>query len=135
VRQRPPQPGDSTHPAPSAALPDLIPGPLAELLAGRLRVTGDPTRIRMPDRLRRGPAGVQEDLADAAGRSQQNVSQHLTRLIERGFVACGRHGSEHHCRLIDPSPVQVPSLVSADLTGQLRRPADMTGHDTAAPGK
>jgi len=106
VRQLTPQPGDSTHPAPSTALPDLIPDPLVELLAGRLRVIGDPTRIRMLDRLRRSPAGVQEDLADAAGSSQQNVSKYLTRLIERGFVACGRHGNEHHYRLIDPSPVQ-----------------------------
>jgi DNA-binding transcriptional ArsR family regulator len=98
-------------------------------------VIGDPTRIRMLDRLRRGPAGVQEDLADATGSSQQNVSRHLTRLIERGFVACGRHGNEHHYRLIDPSPVQVLNLLSADLAGQLRRLADMIGHDTAAPGK
>ncbi len=37
------------------ALPDPIPDPLVELLAGRLRVIGEPTRIRLLDRLRHGP--------------------------------------------------------------------------------
>ncbi len=37
-------------------LPDPIPDPLVELLANRLRVIGDPTRIRLLDRLRHGPA-------------------------------------------------------------------------------
>ena len=40
------------------ALPDPIPDPLVDLLANRLRAIGDPTRIRMLDRLRHGPASV-----------------------------------------------------------------------------
>lgn len=110
------------------ALPDPIPDPLAELLAHRLRAIGDPTRIRMLDRLRHGPASVQE-LVDAAGTSQQNVSKHMTRLIEHGFVSHERRGNEHHYRLIDHSPLQVLGLLSADLAGQLRRLADMIGHN------
>jgi hypothetical protein len=38
-------------------LPDPVPDPLVELLANRLRVIGGPTRIKVLDRLRHGPAG------------------------------------------------------------------------------
>lgn len=61
--------------------PDPIPDPLVELLANRPRVIGEPTRIRVLDRLRHGPASVQE-LVNAAGTRQQNVSKHLTRLTD-----------------------------------------------------
>jgi DNA-binding transcriptional ArsR family regulator len=108
-------------------LPDPIPEQLVNLLSDRLRVIGDPTRIRMLDRLRHGPASVQE-LVDAAGTSQQNVSKHMTRLMEHGFVARERNGNEHHYCLIDPSPVQVLDLLSTDLAEQLRRLAEMIGH-------
>lgn len=109
-----------------ASLPDPIPDPLVDLLSGRLRVIGDPTRIRMLDRLRHGPASTQ-DLVDAAGTSQQNVSKHMTRLLEHGFVARERTGNEHRYRLIDPSPLQVLEVLSTDLAGQLRRLADLIG--------
>lgn len=109
------------------ALPDPIPDPLVDLLANRLRAIGDPTRIRMLDRLRHGPASVQE-LVDAAGTSQQNVSKHMTRLMEPRFVARERNGNEHRYRLIDPSPLQVLDVLSTDLADQLRRLADMIGH-------
>lgn len=116
-----------TYDPAGGALPDPIPDALVELLAGRLRVIGDQTRIRVLDRLRHGPASVQE-LVDAAGTSQQNVSKHMTRLIEHGLVARERDGNEHHYRLIDQSPIQVLELLSADLADQLRRLAEMIGH-------
>jgi len=108
-------------------LPDPIPDPLVELLAGRLQVIGDPTRIRVLDRLRHGPASVTE-LVDTAGTSQQNVSKHMTRLMEHGFVARERSGNTHRYRLIDSSPLQVLDVLSTDLADQLRRLADMIGH-------
>lgn len=116
-----------TSPGSAPALPDPIPDPLVELLAGRLRVIGDQTRIRVLDRLRHSPASVQE-LVDAAGTSQQNVSKHMTRLIEHGLVARERDGNEHRYRLIDQTPIEVLELLSADLADQLRRLADMIGH-------
>jgi DNA-binding transcriptional ArsR family regulator len=70
-------------------LPDPIPDPLVELLANRLQVIGEPTRIRVLDRLRHGPASVQQ-LVDAAGTTQQNVSKHLTRLSEHEWEAQSR---------------------------------------------
>lgn len=65
---------------------------------------------------------------DAASTSQQNISKHLTRLMEHGYIARDRHGSEHGYELIDPSPIQVLDLLSTDLARQLRRLAEMIGH-------
>jgi DNA-binding transcriptional ArsR family regulator len=87
---------------------------LVELLAGRLRLLADPTRIRILARLRDGPASVQQ-LIDAVGTSQQNISKHLTRLSADGLVAWERRGNEHHYRLGDPSPMQVLDLFGADF--------------------
>lgn len=89
---------------------------------------GDPTRIRILGRLRRGPASVPE-LVGAAKTSQQNVSKHLTRLIEHGFVAREQRGKEHYYRLVDPVPLQVLDALSTDLAQQFRRLADLIGHN------
>ena len=77
--------GQDTQRSAPAMLPGPIPDPLAEALAGRLRVIGEPARIKVPDRMRHGPASAQE-LMDAAGTSQQNVFKHLTRLTEHGLI-------------------------------------------------
>jgi hypothetical protein len=47
-----------------------------ELLADRLRILGQPLRIRLLNRLHESPATVQE-LVNAVGGVQQDVSQHL----------------------------------------------------------
>src|SRR5512146_1673124 len=56
-------------------LPHPLPDDLVELIARRLRVIGDPTRIRLLDHLRDGEATVNE-LAARLGAGQQNVSKH-----------------------------------------------------------
>ena len=53
-----------------------LPDPLIDLIAHRFRVLGEPMRIKLLDRLREGAVSVQE-LQDATGGSQQNVSKHL----------------------------------------------------------
>jgi DNA-binding transcriptional ArsR family regulator len=67
------------------SVPHPIPDTLIELIAQRFRVLGEPMRIRILDRLRTAPATVQE-LADAVGTSQQNVSKHLGLLAQVGIV-------------------------------------------------
>ena len=54
-------------------LPHPLPDELADLIARRFRVLGEPMRIRLLDRLREGEANVNE-LTEALGASQQNVS-------------------------------------------------------------
>ena len=72
-------------------LPHPIPEPLAELIARRFRVIGEPMRIRLLDRLREGEATVQE-LTEALAASQQNVSKHLQVLLEAGVRAVVQPG-------------------------------------------
>lgn len=65
---------------------------LAELIAQRFRVLGDPTRIRLLDALRDGPATVGE-LVEQLGCSQQNVSKHLAVLHGAGVVTRTKRGT------------------------------------------
>ena len=65
---------------------------VVELIARRLRVIAEPTRIKLLDRLRAQEATVQE-LSNAVGSTQQNVSKHLGVLADAGIVARRREGS------------------------------------------
>ena len=83
-------------------LPEPLPDALVELIAERFRVIGDPTRIRILEHLRRGEASVQE-LTEAVGSSQQNVSKHLTLLARAGIVGRRRAGTFAYYRITDES--------------------------------
>jgi DNA-binding transcriptional ArsR family regulator len=99
-------------------MPDPLPEALVELIAERFRVIGDPTRIRVLERLRRGEASVQE-LTDAIGSSQQNVSKHLTLLARAGIVGRRRVGTYAYYRITDASVLamceQVCGAVQRDV--------------------
>jgi len=69
-----------------------LPEQVVELTARRLQVIAEPTRISLLETLNEGEAGVQE-LADKLGLPHQNVSQHLTRLHQAGFVDRRRSGT------------------------------------------
>ncbi len=73
-------------------LPHPLPDELVALVARRFHVLGEPTRVRLLDRLREGEATVHE-LAEAVGSSQQNVSKHLQLLADGGVVARRRAGN------------------------------------------
>jgi DNA-binding transcriptional ArsR family regulator len=72
---------------PNGGQPDL-----AELIAERFRVLGEPMRIRLLDALRDAPASVQE-LQRRTGASQQNVSKHLSVLLRSGMVSRRKEGT------------------------------------------
>lgn len=59
-----------------------------DVIATRLRVVGEPTRIRLLALLNQGEATVQE-LSDRLPTTPQNISRHLTTLHQAGMV--GRH--------------------------------------------
>lgn len=73
-------------------IPHPIPDPLADLIAERFKVLGEPMRIRILDQLRDGPRAVGV-LAESLGTSQQNVSKHLALLHGAGIVSRERHGN------------------------------------------
>ena len=87
-------------------LPHRLPDPLVEEIARRLRALGEPTRIRLLERLRHGDATVRE-LSDAVDATQQNVSQHLGVLLRAGMVLRTKHGTRCRYTLVDPGAFAV----------------------------
>ena len=83
-------------------MPHPLPDALVDLIAERFRTIGDPTRIRILERLQDGEASVQE-LAEHVGSSQQNVSKHLGMLARLGIVGRRKHGTFAFYRITDES--------------------------------
>lgn len=75
---------------------------MVERVAERFRTIGEPTRIRILERLRDGEASVQ-DLAEHVGSSQQNVSKHLGLLARSGIVGRRKDGTFVYYRITDES--------------------------------
>lgn len=100
------------------AFPHPLPDALVDLIAERFRTIGEPMRIRILERLRDGEASVQE-LAEAVGASQQNVSKHLALLARVGIVGRRRVGTYAYYRITDESVLamceQVCGAVQRDV--------------------
>ena len=102
----------------SPAVPHPLPEPLVEAIAQRFRILGDPTRIKLLDVLRDGPASVQE-LQAATGASQQNVSKHLGVLNGAGFVSRTRDGNFARYAIADDTVFDLCETVCGGLRRQL----------------
>ena len=100
------------------ALPHPLSEPLAGLIARRFRVIGEPMRIRLLDRLREGEATVNE-LTEALGASQQNVSKHLQVLLEAGIVGRRKHGNHAYYEVVDEGVFALCEQVCGGLQRQL----------------
>ncbi|MGZ8805076.1 MAG: ArsR/SmtB family transcription factor [Microbacterium sp.] len=81
-------------------VPLRLSDPVVELVAARFRVLGEPTRIKLLDRLRDGAATVNE-LHDAVGGTQQNVSKHLGVLLHAGLVTRTKQGTSASYAIAD----------------------------------
>jgi DNA-binding transcriptional ArsR family regulator len=99
-------------------LPHPLPESLAELIAQRFRVLGDPLRIKLLDRLRLGEATVQE-LTEASGSSQQNVSKHLRVLLAAGVVRRRQEGNFARYAVADEGVFALCDEVCGGLRRQL----------------
>jgi DNA-binding transcriptional ArsR family regulator len=93
----------------------------ADLIAERLRVLGQPLRVKLVDRLALRETTVQE-LVDALGTTQQNISQHLRILRREGIVARHKEGTRVRYQLTDPGILSILERTEASLTQQLSRP-------------
>ena len=104
-----------TEPAP---VPHPLPEALVELIAQRFRVIGEPMRIRLLDALRGGPLTINE-LTEALGASQQNVSKHIGVLAQAGIVARERDGTRVRCSIADDTIFELCELVCGGLRQQV----------------
>jgi len=99
-------------------VPHPLPEPLIELVAQRFRVLGEPMRIKIHDRLRDGEVTVNE-LRDALGASQQNVSKHLGILHAAGMVSRIKHGNQTVYSISDPSVFELCDQVCGGVRRQI----------------
>ena len=100
------------------ALPSPIPAELADLIAARLRVIGDPTRIRILDMLREQELSVAE-ITERLGSSQQNASKHLGILLGAGILARRKQGSSSLYSIADRGVYELCEQVCGGLQTQL----------------
>lgn len=99
-------------------LPDPIPMELAELIAARFRVIGEPTRIRILDQLREGELTVAE-ITHRLGTSQQNASKHLGVLHQAGIVGRRKEGTSCFYSVVDAGVFELCEQVCGGLQSQL----------------
>jgi DNA-binding transcriptional ArsR family regulator len=99
-------------------VPHPLPAPLAEVIAERFRVLGEPMRIRLLDALREGPATVQ-GLQQATGASQQNVSKHLGVLLRSGLVSRRKEGNFSLYAIADEGVFELCEQVCGGMRRQL----------------
>ena len=102
----------------SPAVPHPLPDALADAIAQRFRVLGEPMRIKLLDRLRDGDATGHE-LQTATGSSQQNISKHLNVLLQAGMVTRAREGNFARYRITDESVFELCETVCGGLRRQL----------------
>jgi DNA-binding transcriptional ArsR family regulator len=101
-----------------ASVPHPLPAPLAEAIAERFRILGEPMRIRLLDALREGPATVQE-LQAAIDASQQNVSKHLGVLLRSGMVSRRKDGNFSRYAIADEGVFDLCEQVCGGIRRQL----------------
>ncbi|HEY6030564.1 MAG TPA: metalloregulator ArsR/SmtB family transcription factor [Gaiellaceae bacterium] len=106
------------------ALQHPLPDEVVELIARRFRVMADPTRIKLLDRLRAGEASVQE-LTEAVGGTQQNVSKHLGVLADAGIVSRRKDGNFTRYRVVDEGVFRLCEDVCGSVERQLESLRDV----------
>lgn len=79
-----------------------------------MALLGEPTRIRILDRLREGERNVQS-IADALTTTQQNVSGHLRLLLAAGVVSRRPDGREVFYMVVDKTAFELWERLVAGL--------------------
>jgi len=99
-----------------------LPDDLVDLIAQRFRVLGEPTRIKLLDRLRTGEASVL-DLTAQIGTTEQNVSKHLGVLHRAGIVSRRKQGNFSYYAIAD----EAVFVLCEQVCGALERQLDSFG--------
>lgn len=94
---------------------DLIPRPLLERVAHRFKLLSEPVRLELLNRLhQQGEMNVQQ-LVEATGHAQANVSKHLLQLAREGMLARRREGLHVYYSIQDPTLQSLCLLVCTQL--------------------
>lgn len=102
------------------------------ILAELFSTMSNPTRLRMFCALQEGRRTVSQ-LAEAAGISMQNASQHLRLMRDKGLVATQREGQHVFYTIVDPRFVQGARLMrEAVLEAMVRKLSGTTAQATSS---
>ena len=85
-------------------------GKLTEMVAQRFRLLGEPMRLRILHALEAGEQPVNE-IVDALGASQPNISKHLQALCQGGLISRKRKGLNIYYAIADPIVFKLCQLV------------------------
>jgi DNA-binding transcriptional ArsR family regulator len=88
-------------------------------VAFRLRLLGEPTRIRLLEALNQGEASVSE-LVGHVRTTHQNVARHLSVLHEAGVVSRRKKGGVNRYALVDWTAWWLVEQISTALSSQLQ---------------
>ena len=91
---------------------------LLDLVAERFKALSDRARLSLLQELRGGPMTVNE-LVEATGMGQANVSRHLAQLFANGLVARERDGVFVRYDLADEDVLKLCELVCGRLESEL----------------
>jgi DNA-binding transcriptional ArsR family regulator len=105
------------------APPLLLTDRARERVAARFRALGEPTRLKILERLFRSAASVGEIL-ESVGGTQANVSKHLSILRSGGLVGRSREGARIVYSIADPSLERICSAVCDALGRDARAEAE-----------
>jgi DNA-binding transcriptional ArsR family regulator len=105
-------------------IPHPLPDDLAELVAQRFRVIGEPMRIKLLDQLRDGERSVGE-LVEILAATQQNVSKHLGVLHQAGIVGRRKDGNRVIYAIADDSVFALCETVCGGLARQVAEIAQL----------
>lgn len=97
---------------------------VVDLVASRLALLADPTRVRLLTVLEQGEASVQQ-LSDSLVSTPQNVSRHLGYLYRAGIVSRRREGMCVLYSLADFSTCLLLDKVLECIKGQVEELADV----------
>ena len=106
------------------AMPSPLPDDLAELISGQFRLLGEPMRLKILDRLRKGERSVGV-LAEELGATQQNISKHLQSLYASGTLTRRKEGNTVFYAIGDPAMVEMCDQVCSSMEQRLEGMSSM----------
>ncbi len=93
---------------------DLTPE-LAEIIARRFAVLGEPTRLRLLNLMHAAGEASVTELVEATGGTQANVSKHLGILSDAGMVSRRKEGLKTFYFISDPQIFELCDLMCSKL--------------------
>lgn len=98
----------------------VLPDEVLDVVATRMRVIADPTRVRLMWLLDSTSGTTVAELADRMpATTVQNVSKHLCKLFEAGLVRRTREGGRVRYELVDWTALWVVDQVVSSVCDQL----------------